>query len=146
MFIAVIDKYTKLGVMQMNWLRKFMMGRYGGDQLSMALLILSFLLTWIARLARLPLLAPIGYVPLGLCIYRMLSKDISKRSMENYKFAIFMSPVYSKIKKAQYRFTDAKTHRYFKCPDCKTKLRVPKHKGKIIITCPKCKTEFKRKT
>jgi ribosomal protein L37AE/L43A len=57
-----------------------------------------------------------------------------------------MSPVYSKIKKAQYRFTDAKTHRYFKCPDCKTKLRVPKHKGKIIITCPKCKTEFKRKT
>ncbi len=130
----------------MNWLRRFMMGRYGTDQLSTALLILSILLTWIARFANLPLLALIGYVPLGLCIYRMLSKDISKRSMENYRFAILMSPIYSMLKKAQYRFMDAKTHRYFKCPDCKTKLRVPKHKGKIIITCPKCKTEFIRKT
>mgnify|MGYP000966778913 CR=1 FL=1 len=130
----------------MSWLRRFMMGRYGSDQLSMALLILSFLLTWTARLANLPLLALIGYVPLGLCLYRMLSRDIHKRSMENYKFAILISPLYSKIKKARHRFMDAKTHKYFTCPDCRTKLRVPKHKGKIIITCPKCRTEFTRKT
>lgn len=130
----------------MNWLKRFMMGRYGGDQLSMTLIMLSFLLTLIARLASIPILALISYVPLGLCLYRMLSRDISKRSMENYKFAILMSPIYSKFKKAQYRFMDAKTHRYYKCPDCRTKLRVPKHKGKIIITCPKCKAEFIKKT
>ena len=75
-----------------------------------------------------------------------LSKDISKRSMENYRFAMLMSPIYSKFKKAQLRFMDAKTHRYIKCPNCRTKLRVPKHKGKIIITCPKCKTEFTKRT
>lgn len=130
----------------MNWLKRFMMGRYGADQLSIALLILSFLLTWIARFANISVLALISYIPLGLCLYRMMSKDIPKRSMENYRFAIMMSPLYSKLKKIQHRFRDAKTHRYFKCPDCRTKLRVPRHKGKILITCPKCKTEFVRKT
>jgi len=130
----------------MNWLKRFMMGRYGADQLSIALLILSFLLTWIARFANISVLALISYIPLGLCLYRMMSKDIPKRSMENYRFAIMMSPLYSKLKKIQHRFRDAKTHKYFKCPDCRTKLRVPRHKGKILITCPKCKTEFVRKT
>jgi len=130
----------------MNWLRRFMTGRYGRDQLSIALLILSVLITFTAELTRFPLLVYIGYIPLGICIFRMLSKDISKRSMENYKFSMLISPVYSWFKKTQNRTKDAKTHSYFKCPNCKTKLRLPKGKGKIIITCPKCKTEFKERT
>lgn len=130
----------------MDWLRKFMMGRYGVDQLSVALLVFSFIFSLAAQLARLPLLGFISYIPTGICIFRILSRNISKRSMENYKFAIFMSPVYSWIKEKQNHAIDAKTHRYFKCPNCKTNLRVPKGKGKIIITCPKCKTEFKKTT
>lgn len=130
----------------MDWLRRFMMGRYGGDQLSMALIILSVLLSLIAQLIRIPLLGLIGYIPIFIAIYRILSRDISRRSMENYKFAMFMSPVYSWFRKTWYHIVDSRTHRYFKCPNCKAKLRVPKGKGKIIITCPKCKTEFKETT
>lgn len=130
----------------MNWFREFMAGRYGLDQLSTALLIFSVILTLAAKLFGLPLLATIGYIPLGICIYRVLSKDVSKRSVENYKFSMLMSPAYSWLKKTQNRAVDAKTHRYFKCPNCKTNLRVPKGKGNIIITCPKCKTELKEKT
>lgn len=130
----------------MNWLRRFMAGRYGGDQLSMVLLIFSALLTFTAELTNLPLLAFIGYVPLGIAIFRILSRNTAKRSMENYKFAILMSPVYSWLKKMQRRLKGAKTHRYFTCPNCKQSLRLPKGKGKIIIICPKCKTEFKGRT
>lgn len=65
----------------MNWLRKFMAGRYGADQLSLALLVLSIILTLIAQIARLPLLAVISYVPLALCVFRILSRNINKRSM-----------------------------------------------------------------
>ena len=130
----------------MSWLRKFMIGRYGSDQLSTALLIFSVILTFAAGLTSLSLLAYIGYVPLGICIFRMLSRNISKRSMENYKFAMLISPVYSWFKKTQNRAKEAKTHRSFNCPNCKTKLLLPKGKGKIIITCPKCKTEFRKKT
>ncbi|KJS21717.1 MAG: Zn-finger containing protein [Clostridiaceae bacterium BRH_c20a] len=130
----------------MNWLRKFMMDRYGVDQFSMALLILSVLLALIAQIIRLPLLAFISYIPLGLCIYRMLSRNIAKRSMENYKFFMLISPLYSWFKKTQSGIKTLKTHRYFKCPNCRSTLRLPKGKGKIIINCPKCKTKFEKET
>jgi hypothetical protein len=130
----------------MNWLRRFMMGRYGIDQLSIALLILSFLLSLTATLTKLSLLAYLSYVPLCISIFRTLSKNIWKRRMENYKFAMFISPIYSSLKKIQSNAGKAKTHRYFKCPGCKAKLRVPKGKGRIIITCPKCRTEFIKRT
>lgn len=32
------------------------------------------------------------------------------------------------------------------CPECEARLRVPKGKGKIKITCPKCKLAFKLNT
>ena len=130
----------------MDWLRRLMMGRYGGDQLSVALLILSMLLTFIASVIRMPLLSLLGYIPLIVSILRIFSKDISKRSMENYKFAMLISPVYAWFRKTMNRLKDAKTHRYFKCPNCKATLRLPKGKGKVVITCTKCKTEFPAKS
>lgn len=130
----------------MNWLRKLMMGRYGSDQLSIVLIIFSFILTFIAGLANLPLLASISYVPLGICLFRVLSKDIAKRRMENYKFSILISPAYAWFKKKQKRIKDSKTHRFFRCPKCNASLRLPKGKGKITITCPKCNTDFSKRT
>ena len=130
----------------MNWLKKFMSGRYGTDQLSLALLILSIVLSIIVRFTGIPLLAIIVYIPLGLCIFRMLSKNTKKRSMENYKFHMLISPAYSWLKKVQRKITESKTYRFFKCPACKAELRLPKGKGSIVITCPKCKHEFKAKT
>lgn len=130
----------------MNWFRRFMSGRYGGDQLSMALFIFSVLLTLIAGVTGLSIFTLISYIPLGFGIFRMLSKNIPKRSMENYKFAILISPVYQWFTKTRNRIADAKVHRYYICPGCRVRLRLPKGKGKIIITCPKCKTEFSGKT
>ncbi len=130
----------------MNWMKKFMMGRYGADQLSMTLLVLSLLLTFISSIADIPLFMYLGYIPLVLCLYRMLSRDISKRRMENYRFSIWISPLYSWFNKKVTRIKDMKTHKYFKCPGCKTELRVPRGKGKINISCPKCKAEFIKKT
>ena len=130
----------------MNWFRRFMNGRYGGDQLSLAFLILSILLTLLGQLGRLPWLIFVSYIPLVVSLYRMFSRDIRKRSMENYKFAMLMSPIYSKYRKIMRRIKDSKTHRHLKCSNCKTTLRVPKGKGKIIITCPRCKSKFPKRT
>ena len=130
----------------MNWLKRFMAGRYGADQLSLALLILSIVLTLIAQIARVPLLAAISYIPLALCIFRMLSRNVNRRSMKNYKFSMLISPLYARFIKLRRRFSESKTKRFLKCPQCKAELRLPKGKGTIIVTCPKCRNEFRAKT
>jgi DNA-directed RNA polymerase subunit RPC12/RpoP len=44
------------------------------------------------------------------------------------------------------RLNQRKTHRFYKCPSCKQRLRVPKGKGRISIRCSKCGTSFEKKT
>ena len=69
-----------------SWLQKFMIGRYGVDQLSLSLLGLG-LLIWVITL-------PFNYIivrllcliPIGLCYFRTLSRNTYKRQQENFKF------------------------------------------------------------
>ena len=130
----------------MNSLKKFMQGRYGRDQLSTFLFVISIALLMIGNFFDISFLLFISYVPLIIAIYRMFSKDVKKRSMENYKFAIFISPIYTKYKKVRNRIKLSKTLKYFKCHKCNAILRVPRGKGKILVTCPKCKTNIAKKT
>ena len=39
-----------------------------------------------------------------------------------------------------------RNNRYFNCPKCRQTVRVPRGKGKISITCPKCREKFIKKT
>lgn len=127
-------------------LQRFMMGRYGGDQLgqiytgaSLVLLIVSMFTGW-------NLLYLAG---LGLMIYetyRMMSRNIEKRYAENQKFATWRyKRVIERNKRKEHR-KQRKIYHFYKCPSCSQKVRVPKGKGKICITCPKCKTEFIKKS
>lgn len=130
----------------MNWFKKFMIGRYGPDQLSIALIFLSLLLSIVLFFFPSAVLSYIIYLPFILFVIRALSKNIVRRREENNKFLKLWNPVVSWFNKKQYRLKDSKTHRYYRCPSCKQSVRVPKGKGKILITCPKCKLEFIKKT
>ena len=129
----------------MNWFSKLMAGRYGSDRLMIALLILSFAFTFIGEAADLPTLTYFGYVPLCFAVFRVFSRNTSKRYMENYKFTLLTNSATARIKGAWNRRRD-KLHNYYKCPTCKAMLRVPKGKGKILITCRKCQAQFTKKT
>ena len=126
----------------MEWLKKKMVGRYGVDQLSMALLSLGLILMIVTLPFKWLLIRLLSILPIILCYYRIFSKKIYKRQQENFKFIRFYTPIVKKIKLIQKRFKERKTHRYFKCPTCKQMLRVPKGKGNISVTCPKCKNDF----
>jgi hypothetical protein len=130
----------------MNWLKKLMAGRYGYDQLSITLIVLSFLPILIAKLSGWTQLSYLTYIPLGLCIYRALSKQLQKRRLENYKFMMLLSPAYSYFNEKRRNIKNSQNYKYFKCPNCKQKLRVPRGKGKVVVTCFKCHTEFTKKT
>lgn len=129
-----------------NFIRKFMHGRYGPDHLGVALIILSFLISVIySFVGHLPLLY-LSYFIFGLVIFRMLSRNIVKRRRENDIFIRYWWPIRTKIVRFVGNLKQRRTHKFIKCPDCKNTLRVPRGKGKIIVTCPKCTKKLAKKT
>jgi len=123
-----------------------MVGRYGQDQLSICLLVMSIILTLLGQFTGISAIVVISYVPLFIALNRSISRDIQKRRMENYKFMMFLSPFFSKVNTIKKRIEGSKTHKYYKCKKCSTMLRVPKGRGKIIVTCPTCKEKFTKKS
>lgn len=123
-----------------------MMGRYGADEYS------KFILGSAVALMVLNLFLRIGFlntVILALLIYvyfRMFSKNIQKRYAENMKYLELKNKFFSFFRKEKRMAEDRKTNHIYKCPNCKQKIRIPRGKGKICITCPKCKTEFTKKS
>ena len=92
----------------------------------------------------------------AVALWRMLSRNVGKRRVENEKFLSFFRLFKSDPEKARKREEERKakearkesekTHRYFNCPGCHKELRVAKGKGKIKITCPHCGHQFVKKT
>ncbi len=132
-----------------NWARNFMMGRRGVDQFTMALyaawVVLAVLgslflrsSTTVALILRLSATACAVYG-----IFRTLSKNISARDRENAAFLKVWTRIKSWFRGLSRRWRDRKTHVYIKCSGCGAELRVPKGKGKLIVTCPKCKQEIR---
>lgn len=126
--------------------RNFMTGRYGGDHFGIFLIILSMVLCVVLLLVPLPFVSWLGWIPLIFALYRMFSKQIEKRQAENYAFLRKWGAVRTWHWRLKNRLADAKTHRYYTCPGCGKKLRVPRGKGKISITCPQCGKKFIKKT
>ena len=119
-------------------LRRFMAGRYGTDRLNMAILCAGLVLVIIYGLvpnAALKLILwAASYGLMIWAIFRTLSRNTYKRYQENRKFLQFFD-----------RLKD-REHRYFDCPKCRQVVRVPRGKGKISITCPRCREKFIKKT
>ncbi|WP_461809639.1 hypothetical protein [Faecalimonas sp.] len=123
-------------------LQRFMMGRYGVDALNKFLLGTTLALLIINMILRSSLLNTLSLLLLIVCYVRMLSRNVQKRYNENVKFLNKKKDLLNYFRKEKSYFEQRKTHHIYKCPTCKQKIRVPKGKGKICITCPSCKTEF----
>ena len=150
----------------MNKLRRLMEGRYGFDALSGCLLavyrVLNMVVRTVLRMNPAAVLANawwtwvVRLLPLALIawtLFRMFSKNINARCAENGAFVEFWSRLrlrFSRTKRSVSRWAtdapDRKTHKIIACPTCGQQLRVPRGKGKIAITCPKCGPEFVKKS
>ena len=132
-----------------NWLRqlgakftagmqRFMAGRYGTDKLNMYILGAGVIVCLLTMFISVPvvdlILTAVSYGLMIWAICRTMSRQTYKRYQENRKFLMLLD-----------RFKD-RQHRYFECPKCHQVVRVPRKKGKIAITCPKCREKFVRKT
>ena len=126
--------------------RKFMIGRYGVDSLSKFMLGTAVVLLVFAMGFRNNFLNTLACLLVLLCYFRMFSRNYQKRAEENQKFLELKGKAATFLKREKEYFEQWKTHHIYKCPSCKQKIRVPKGKGKICITCPKCHTEFIKKS
>lgn len=128
---------------------QFMVGRYGADQLGQFISILALILIFINIFVKGIAAQVIHYFVLLLLvfsIYRMLSKNTAARYKENVAYLKVKNRLVSYFTGFRRRIRERKTHRFYKCSACKTTVRVPKGKGKIRITCPKCGNTFIRKS
>ena len=121
------------------WLQRFMMGRYGTDKLNTVILgtgvVIALVSVFLAQAPGLALiLTTISYGLMFWAIFRCFSRNTYKRYRENRRFLMILE-----------RIKD-REHKHFDCPKCRQPVRVPRGKGKIAITCPKCREKFIRKT
>ena len=128
----------QLGMKLRMGLTRFMTGRYGTDKLNTCILtagvIVCIVSIFIQSAAADLALTFIAYGLMFWAMFRTFSRNTYKRYQENRRFLILLD-----------RIKD-RDHRYFDCPRCRQPVRVPKGKGKIAITCPKCKEKFIKKT
>ncbi len=137
-------------------LARFFNGRTGPDNLGRVTVwtALIFMILTMITGSNICYLIAMGF--LLYSIWRMLSKNYQKRYEENQKFlykTLGIRQFFQKqsfklrqfISKAKYDRQQRKIYAIFRCPQCKQKLRVPKGRGRIQVTCNKCHTQFIKK-
>lgn len=127
---------------------RFMYGRYGFDQLSRFLMFAGLIMAVLCMFLRfLP-----THIPYYICsflntffyvfaFYRILSRNISKRTLENERYLRLRNKVFPMFEERAKSMRD-RNYIYKKCPKCSAKLRLRRIKGKHITKCPKCGLKF----
>lgn len=126
-------------------LARFMAGRNGNDKLNLFLLVVDVILVLISSavggtVGSAMYIAVLGL--LGLIYFRMLSRNLYRRSEENGKFLRISYRISAYLKAWRERWVQRRDYKFFRCPSCRATLRVPRGHGKIKIVCRKCGTSF----
>ena len=130
-------------------LAKLMYGRYGVDQLGIAMLIFALVLCVLSLFVPRRLSGIIYYISLILIILmyiRMFSKNIQKRYQENNKYLSLKASFLRKFQREKEIFSQRRFYHFYRCPRCRQRIRIPRGKGRIEIRCPKCSQTFIKKS
>ena len=128
-----------------NWIRTFMQGRYGADDLEQFLMYLALGVIIVNIFVGSPLLSTLVTLIVVYALFRMLSRNYGARRAENSRYLRLRMKVLDLFRGGKRKVTD-RDYRYFRCPKCNQMVRVPSGKGHIAIRCPKCGNEFIRDT
>lgn len=129
-----------------NWFYRVMQGRYGGDELSRFISIIILILIVVFMFVRFPFENLIILALLIYLYFRIFSKNISKRYAENQKFLQFRDKILRRSHASGQSRAERKMYHIYKCPGCGQKIRIPRGKGRIMVRCPKCGSEFEKRS
>ncbi len=133
-----------------SFLSRFLAGRYGTDQLNRTLNIAAVVLLVLSLFTGGRGFGSLVWVLALACLvwgsFRTLSRNIPRRQRENAAFLSLTRRPRENLRSARDRFSQRREYRFFRCPSCRTWLRVPRGKGKLNITCRQCGERFTRST
>lgn len=128
-------------------LRSWLQGRYGMDEFSnfLIFLALGIMLVTLTRYSR--LLYYLSMLPLVYNVYRTFSRKIEQRDKERQAYLRIRNALLKKPREWVWMWQQRKTHRFFTCPNCKTKVRIqkPAAGSKVKIRCPHCGQVFEKR-
>ena len=125
---------------------QFMRGRYGYDELGRVTMWSSLILFVIYALTGIRVLAVIAVILLALTDFRLLSRNTARRSEENRVFLKNTAFITRRSARFRQNVQNRRHYHIYRCPNCRQKIRIPKGKGRIEITCPRCHIEFIKKS
>lgn len=127
-------------------LRSWMRGRYGqNDTLNRFLNNLALLLIVISFFIRTGWLLLIAVILIGISYWRLFSKKIYQQVAINRGFQRFWSPIVRPFSRLKYQVKQHWQYRVFRCSQCHQRIRIPRHHGRVRITCPQCGHQFEAK-
>jgi hypothetical protein len=115
-----------------------MHGRNGMDTMASWSLGLAIVMIVVAFLFNNGIINTLALIPLVYALFRCYSQNVSARRRENEAFSAKVAGPTRWVELQYKKFKNRKTTCYFTCSECKTVYSVPKGKGKIRATCPKC--------
>ena len=104
------------------------------------------LFTFLEIITGLGICSLIGMVFLLYFMFRCFSRNIAARARENARYIALTAKPRAAWARFNTRWDQRKTTKFLKCPQCGQSLSVPKGKGTLKITCPKCRNQFTTKS
>lgn len=126
-------------------LQRFMWGRYGNDKLNQFLMICAMVLLVVSMFLPGPFYLA-AVIVMVYAYFRMFSRNIAKRAAENQLYLAKTLKIRTAFARKKNEMGQRKQYHIYKCPSCKQKIRVPRGRGRIAITCGKCGNEFIKKS
>ena len=124
----------------------WMQGRYGNDDLGNALVALGIITMLASILPRCGWLSYVALAAMAVAIWRTCSKNVGKRRQENQKYLSATAKLRQRLNKEKNMMKQRKDYHIYTCPSCGQKVRIPRGKGKIEISCPKCHSKFVKRS
>lgn len=124
----------------------FMRGRYGIDSFSNFLMIAACVIVFLNIFFRSNLVTLFALAVFIYAYSRIFSRNITKRSAENTWYLNKTYGIRRFFLRKKDRAKIRRTHHIYSCPKCGQKMKVPRGRGKIEVTCPKCRYEFVKRS
>lgn len=128
-----------------DWQRKlaeWLRGRQGPDDLAVFSVNLAIVIVLVNVFARTGWLGWVALVLVAYSMFRIQSKNLGARARENAAFLKALGPVRPWIQNPRAAWSELRAYKHVRCASCKQRVRVPRGKGKLRVTCPRCKSKF----